>query len=330
MQRSIIERLSGITEEEQYILVRENPQSHRQIYTKSGRFIIERRHISNLAVGESTAAISMRQHPRFQDFPLHSHDYIEIMYVCSGRITHVLDGKEITLRKDDLIFLGKDTRHSIKAAGEDDIGINLIISDDLFELLLNRLRQYSMQSADRFNSLLSRGEAPYLVFHTEGNIPVCNLLENMIYSVICERSSDGYILRQSFELLLCYLASMTEQSESSDKLPYEEQTKNRIMTYVQTSYSTATLSEAANMLGLSAPYLSRWVCKSFGVSFKELIMRERFAIAAELLKNTKMPIGEIITHVGYENSSYFHKEFRKRFGMTPNGYRTQDVSQKLS
>ena len=34
-----------------------------------------------------------------------------------------------------------------------------------------------------------------------------------------------------------------------------------------------------------------------------------------------MPIGEIILRVGYENSSYFHKEFKRRFGVTPKEYR---------
>ena len=322
MQQSIIERLSRLTDEEQYLMVRENAATQKQIYAKSGRFIIERRHISNIALGESTAAISMRQHPRFRDFPLHSHDYVEIMYVCSGSITHVVGKEEVTLKKDDVILLGKYTRHSIKAAGEGDIGINLIVSADLFELLLNRLRQYSRQSAETLASLLSRDGAPYSLFRAEGNIPVCNLLENMVWSVICEGNGDGYILRQSFELLLLYLAAMTDISESRDKsVSYEELTKSKILTYIQSSYSTATLTEAAQMLGLSAPYLSRWVTKSFGVSFKELLIRERFGVVTELLRSTKMPIGEIINHVGYENNSYFHKEFRKRYGMTPNSYR---------
>jgi AraC-like DNA-binding protein/quercetin dioxygenase-like cupin family protein len=321
MQKHIIDRLTGITDEEQYILVRENPTPYRQLYAKSGRFIIERRHISSLATGEATAAISMRQHPRFHDFPLHSHDFIEIMYICSGSITHSIGKEKVTLRKDDLIFLGLDTKHSILAAGEGDIGINLIISADLFESLINRLRQHSTQSAEIFTPLLSRGEAPYLVFHGDESIPICNLLENMVYSVICEKNSDGYILRQSLELLLCYLASLTERTERTEKPSYEEATKAKIMTYIQTSYSSATLSEAAMMLGLSVPYLSRWISKTFGVSFKELLMEERFNIVKELLRSTDMPIGEIITHVGYENSSYFHKEFRKRFGMTPNSFR---------
>ena len=50
MQKQILQQLSKITEEEQYILVQEN-RAHRSLYAKSGRFIIERRHISNLSFG---------------------------------------------------------------------------------------------------------------------------------------------------------------------------------------------------------------------------------------------------------------------------------------
>ena len=50
-------------------------------------------------------------------------------------------------------------------------------------------------------------------------------------------------------------------------------------------------------------------------------MSERFAVACELLEKTEMPIGDIIVNSGYENSSYFHKEFKKRYGTTPHKYR---------
>ena len=322
MQAEILQQLSQITEEEQYILVQENP-SHRSLYAKSGRFIIERRHISQLSFGESTAAICLHPHPRFRGFPTHSHDFIEIMYVCHGSITHVIGDQQIRLETDDVILLGKHTRHSILSAGQDDIGINLIISTDLFETLLHSLRQKSQLSVTQLERLLQRDGLPFRVFHASKSIAVRNLLESMIASVICEKKANGYILQQSLALLLCYLAEMNEERETSVSDPYETAVKQKILNYVQTSYSSATLTEAASMLGLSPSYLSRLTVKSFGKSFKALLMEERFAIAQELLRATEISIGEIINQVGYENSSYFHKEFKKRYGMTPSEYRKQ-------
>ena len=321
MKAEILERLSLLTEEEQYILIPEH--SSRPLYAKPGRFLIERRRISHLSLGEATAAVSIRPHPRFREFPVHSHDYIEIMYVCSGSITHVFGSREVRLETDDLIVLGKDTRHSIRAAGKEDIGINLIISTDLFESLCQTMRQNSRLSGKQFERLLGRDGPPYCLFCAKDSIPIRNLMESMISSVICEGNADGYILQQSLGLLLSYLAALSAE-ETNEEGSYREQMQKRILNYVRTSYSTATLTEAAQMLGLSAPYLSRLCRQSFGEGFKELLMRERFCAACELLRTTAMPIGDIINHVGYENSSYFHKEFKSRYGMTPQTYRREN------
>ncbi len=325
MQKSVIEYLSKTTEEEQYILVQENP-SHRSFYAKPGRFIIERRHISNLSFGESTAPICMRPHPRFREFPVHSHDFIEMMYVCSGSITHVFGNLEVTLNTNDLIILGRETKHSILSAGQNDIGINLIISTDLFETLLNALRTQSRLSTQTLESLLNRGGLPFFVFNSSDSVAVQNLMDSMISSFIFEKNADGYILRQSLNLLLCYLCGLSGDGAGAALDNYEEALKKKIMNYIQTSYSTATLSEAAQMMGLSAPYLSRLICQAFGKNFKTLLMEARFSAACELLCSTRMPVGEIINQVGYENNSFFHKEFKRRYGMTPNSYRKSGTS----
>ena len=36
--------------------------------------------------------ITIRPHTRFVAFPRHSHNYVEIMYVCTGQITHIIGG----------------------------------------------------------------------------------------------------------------------------------------------------------------------------------------------------------------------------------------------
>ena len=146
-------------------------------------------------------------------------------------------------------------------------------------------------------------------------------MESLIFSHLFRESTDEYLLEQSIKMLLYYLSSTNDTPHTSEEIPYSEQMKRKISKYIRTSYSTATLTECAKMLGLSPTYLSRWVCSYFEASFKELLMQERFSVACDLLRNTDTPIGDIITHIGYENSSYFHREFKKRFNTTPNAYR---------
>ena len=75
------------------------------------------------------------------------------------------------------------------------------------------------------------------------------------------------------------------------------------------------------MMYMTPPYLSSLITSLFGMGFKELLYEERQSRAMRLLTETKLPIGEIIRSVGYENESYFHREFKARTGMTPLAYR---------
>ncbi len=318
MKKELLQRLSQITEEEQFILIEKAPDP-RELYSRSGRFIIERRRISSLTLGEATAAVSMRPHPRFREFPLHSHDYMEIMYVCGGSITHKINGETVTLHADDLIILGRDTKHSILSAGEGDIGINLIIATELFEDSYNKMKKSSQLSNKMIEALLRTDGASFCVFSAGDNIPVQNIMESMISAVMFEGNANGYILKQSVSLLISYLSALFP--ENSAESTENERLKKRILGYIESSYSTATLTEAAEMLGLSPSYLCRLIGELFGVSFKKLLTSVRFDTACSLLRTTDMSIGDIINRVGYENSSYFHKEFKKRFGLTPNNYR---------
>ena len=318
MRENILSTLKNVNEEEQFILI-ENAPDPKEIYSRSGRFIIERRRISSLSLGESTAAICIRKHPRFCDFPLHSHDYVEMMYVCEGSITHKIGGETVTLHSDDLLILGKDAKHSISSASENDIGINLIISTELFEDAYNKMRKNSQLSNGKIEDLLRGEDVSYCVFCAADCLPVQNIMESMISSVICEGNAAGYVLRQSVNLLICYLSSLFPDAPADTSR--KEKMKKRILGYIESSYRTATLTEAADMLGLSPSYLSRITCEYFGVSFKKLLTSIRFETACSLLSETELSIGDIIDRVGYENSSYFHKEFKKRFGTTPNNFR---------
>lgn len=319
MRDEIISRLSALTEEE-----RENADSRSQknMYSKSGRFIIERRTVSHISTGAVASPICMRAHPRFCDFPAHTHDYVELMYVCEGTVTHVIGGKDIQVRSGDILMLGRSTHHAIRPAGNGDIGINLIISAELFEGILDGIRRGTYFNTKPLEVFLDNDISRFRVFSCAQSVEISNILESMIYSSLLCGNTDGYLLEQSARLLLCYLCALSaDGAEAVGSSSYKEELKKRIMNYIRTSYSTATLTEAANILGLSPTYLSRRICADMNASFKELLMNERFSVACTLLRTTDMPIGDIIIHVGYENSSYFHKEFKKRLGITPKEFR---------
>lgn len=321
MREEIIKKLSELTDEER-MAQNTDIRSHKSMYSKSGRFIIERRTMSNMSTGEAISPVCLRAHPRFRGFPEHTHDYVELMYVCAGSITHKIGTDQVCVTSGSILALGKNTRHSILATSEGDLGINIIISSELFEGILNAIRQDSSLPTRTLECFLDNDVSRYRVFECSQSVEISNIIESMIYSAIVCGHADDYMLEQSVKVLACYLCSLAgEPSQNGTEVSYNEKIKKKIMKYIRTSYATATLTECAGMLGLSPTYLSRRICADFGTGFKELLMNERFCVACDLLRTTDTPVGDIIIHIGYENSSYFHKEFKKRYGVTPKEYR---------
>jgi AraC-like DNA-binding protein len=61
--------------------------------------------------------------------------------------------------------------------------------------------------------------------------------------------------------------------------------------------------------------------ESFGMGITEYIREKRLGCAKELLRTTEAPISEIAESVGYTDSNYFTKVFKKSTGVTPSKWR---------
>lgn len=83
------------------------------------------------------------------------------------------------------------------------------------------------------------------------------------------------------------------------------------------------LSQLAARVGLSETYLCRAFKKEVGMTVTGYIANLRCTQAAELLRSTSNSIQEISGYVGYPDSNYFVKVFKKQYRMTPSDYRAQ-------
>ena len=57
---------------------------------------------------------------------------------------------------------------------------------------------------------------------------------------------------------------------------------------------------------------------------QEFIIRYRLTKAADMMKLTNDPIGEIAAKCGYQNQLHFSRAFKKRYGVPPREWRAQN------
>ncbi len=165
-------------------------------------------------------------------------------------------------------------------------------------IILNTQLRHAMEEA---------GVHPYRLDQISGAI--AREIEK-ISTVSAINSYFGEILRQ-----YCQLAQEKEQRDLSHFA--------RLATaYIRCHLSdNITVQEAAKALLVNPDYLSYRFHKEVGTSFINYVNRERINQAAALLRRTDMQIQQIASAVGYNNTSYFARQFVKFQGMTPREYR---------
>lgn len=310
MEKYLLDILSRESEEETGILGGE--MLNRKIYSGGEDFVVNEARMFG-----PRQSISARGHTRYVDFPEHKHNYVEMMIVLSGSITHVIDGKTLTLGKGEVLVMNKHVSHSIKRSGKEDIGVNVIMSDRFIDSVTAELSGTVFSSLIKENAKAD-GAPIYLSFTTGGHKYIENIIENLLFE-LTERDGDAGIMTGTVSILLRYLSIENDDllkggNVMADK---DEMRKIEILSYVRSSYRTASLFELSERLYLTSPYLSKITVELFGKSFKELVVDERMARAKSAFESTDLSIGDVIRSVGYENESYFHREFKRRYGTTP-------------
>ena len=91
--------------------------------------------------------------------------------------------------------------------------------------------------------------------------------------------------------------------------------------YLENNLRSATLSGLAEELGYSPVYTGQIVRKTKGVSFGKYVQARRCSVAADLLRNTKISVSEIINQIGYSNETFFRDKFKELYGVAPLTYR---------
>ena len=313
IDKGVLDKLSVLTREEQAILDGRGGID-RSLYMDGSRDVITGDKL--LKTGK---LIAIRPHTRFIAFPEHSHDYVEMVYMCAGETRHTVNGNAITLRQGELLMLGQNAHQSIEAAGERDIAVNFIVRPAFFSGTLPFLGEEETPLR-RFvvSCLTGENEADYLLFHASELLPVQNLIENLLFTLLEDTPNKRGILQMTMGLLFAQLMNHTEALQFETR---EQNAVVAVLRYLEESYRDGSLTEIAGRLHYELPSLSRLIRQTTGKNYTELLQEKRLSQAAWLLRNTGRNVDEIAHAVGYENLSYFHRLFAARYGLSPKKYR---------
>lgn len=308
MDEKLLNKLKEITEEE-YALLNGDESVKQELYTASKEFVIDSKKLL-----EKGQYIQFRPHTRFAHFPNHRHNYVEMLYMCSGSTTHIInDNTTLVLNEGDILFMNQNVYHEILPAGEDDIAVNFIILPAFFDKPLAMIEENNILR-DFLISTISEGSSAntYLHFQAKNILPINNLIENMIWTILNKTPHINSTIQTTMGLLFMNLSHYADTLKKDDPNQYDQNIVFSVLQYIETHYKNGSLEEIASDLGLPTYAISRTLKKHTGSNFKELLQTRKLQQAVYYLKQTNLSIDDIMENIGYNNSSYFYNIFKDR------------------
>lgn len=316
MNAQLLEKLKELTQEEKHILEGDT-NIDRAIYKESKSMVIDSKKLL-----DSGKLIDVRPHTRFIHYPKHTHNYVEIVYMCEGQTDHIINDQPVRLEKGELLFLHQNTTQEIMKANQGDIAVNFIILPEFFDQALTMIGEEENMIRDFLISCLQGRyeDIPYLHFKVSQVLPIQNLVENLIWTIVNEQQQKRSINQVTMGLLFLQLMAHTDKVVTGVN-NYEADLMFSVYNYINEHYNGGQLQDLADLLGVELYQLSRMIKKVTGLNYKELLQNKRLSQAAYLLKSTNMKVIDIGFAVGYSNLSYFYRIFRERYGVSPKHFR---------
>jgi Response regulator containing CheY-like receiver domain and AraC-type DNA-binding domain len=256
--------------------------------------------------------------------PMHIYQYIGITYVYSGTLSIIVEDEEIVLNKGDLIIIDKHVPHNTKRTSENDLAINIILSETYFsKKFINHLPNDKLISQFMFELMNNKNNHNhYLLFFTQED----QLTHQCIQNILCEHldptiCSEDLIDNFIMILITHLVRKFQYQTNLSIDMFRNQQLMEDILAYIRNHYIEGNLKTMCTHFGYDPSYTSKLIKKFSGKTFKQLVHIERMKNAIILLSNKSLPIYKIAEMVGINNLTAFYTRFYEYTGCTPQEYR---------
>lgn len=252
----------------------------------------------------------------------HSHDFCELVIVTHGQAMHWLEGMNFPVTAGDVFLLQGRQRHYFYERTNLDL-INIMYDPEKIGLQENELRRMpgycamfmlepTYRRQHRFASRLHLKRVPLA--------RVEQLAAEMERECAQPRPGHEVALRAKLLELMVYLArayTSTDATEAHALL----RVGNVIGALENEFAKDWKLDDLLNIAHMSRSNLMRVFRKATGQTPIEYLVRLRIQRAMELLRNTNLSITEIAHEVGFNDSNYFTRQFRRIVGESPSRFR---------
>ena len=253
----------------------------------------------------------------FRQVAVHWQDSMELVYIKRGSGLVQTGAQVCTAQSGDIFVLTPGTLHSIRQTENCTMEYENIIFD------VELLGGAEDLCAEKYLLPLQSGRLALPEHITPGEVwypQAADCLKEAEEANRCKQFGYELCIKGA---LLRFLALLIAQSKALP--PAEKASTQRlraVLQWISAHYSEPVcVADAAALCQCSPNHFMRWFRQMTGQTFIIFLREYRLNAAAEALRTTEDTILSISEQCGFENLSYFNREFKAHFGMTPREYR---------
>lgn len=259
---------------------------------------------------------------REKDMFLHSHEFVELVYVIEGEADHIVENKVYRIREGDFFLLDSGVTHAFAAGGAGIYICNCIFHPQFLNELLTDSSQFIELSYHLFfnGSIGGAKKFGYVQFPRDSSGISKGIILDMEKEYREKRPEYLRVLKSYLGTLLVKLFRLCNDDLQSKK--QKNDVVQLIIKYAEDcdprSLSVSTLSHA---LFFSPSYISRVFHERTNETLLSFIQKKKMELVRSLLINSDASIDSIMYEAGYHDKKTFYKLFASFYSLTPGEYR---------
>lgn len=212
-----------------------------------------------------------------------------------------------------------------QSAAEPIVGINVHIEPEVFQTFLGDRELASM----RLEHLIGKSDRYY--YHRRGTTTVAmqTVLHQILHCPFRDMTKKIYLESKVWELMALLIEEEKKRHQSKRstftlKLDDIDRIHHAKEVLTQQIDNPPLLLDLARQVGLNDCTLKRGFREVFGTTAFGYLHDHRLEQARQLLLENRFNVSEIAAQVGFGSCSYLSKVFRKKYGVSPKQYQSQN------
>lgn len=251
---------------------------------------------------------------------LHSHDFLELVYVMQGQALQQLGTSSFSVSAGDYFVIEFGSMHRY-VENREFVIVNCLFRPEFVDrVLVNCPSLQALLSHEMRQFGLKNGLGDQVFRDESGRIRT--LIEAMEREF--EAKEAGYL-----EMVRCYLIEILVHTERIAEEKQSGRQHPAVAAMVEYAYEHCaeplSLSDISARLGYTTQYLSSLFHKHMGMNFSAYLQQLRVEKSCRLLLETSLPVMEIAQLAGYHDQKHFNQVFRRYTGKSPREFRKQTM-----